>query len=128
MHGRFRFQDRRNSVRLKTVYPVLYTQFDRRGRACGQTPSKSMDISSGGVKLKSSFPVDDGEILEITMALGPSMVTFRGKVVHVTPSEDQSFELGIRIEQIENQDRIALARFVIQKYRSAEFDHKVFHN
>jgi hypothetical protein len=53
---------------------------------------------------------------------------FRGKVVHITLSKDQGFEFGIRIEQIENQDRIALTRFVIQKYRSAEFDHKVLHN
>jgi len=120
MEDKLRFQDRRNSIRLKIVSPVVYTQFDNRGRAYETKPSKTMNISSGGGKLKSSFPVKSGELLEITIALGPKMVTFKGKVIYATPSDDQGFESGISIEEIENQDRIALARFVIQKCREKE--------
>lgn len=122
MEDELRFQDRRNSIRLKIVSPVVYTQFDNQGRACEGKRSKTMNISSGGVKLKSSFSVESGELLEITMALGPKMVTFKGKVIYATPSDDQGFEFGISIEEIENQDRIALARFVIQKCREKQSD------
>jgi c-di-GMP-binding flagellar brake protein YcgR len=128
MEGRPRFQDRRSSIRLELVSPVVYTQFDNKGRASAQTPSKSMDISSGGVKLKSGFVVHSGDMLEITMALGPNMVTFRGEVVHVTPAEDGSFEFGVRIDEIENQDKIALTRFVIQKCRNRGSGFKAFNN
>jgi hypothetical protein len=109
--------DRRNSIRVNLVAPAVYTRFDNKGRACDQKPSKSMNVSSGGVRLKSSFPVESGEILDISMALGNNSVTFRGKVVYATPADDQGFELGICIEEIENQDRIALTRFVIQKWQ-----------
>ena len=56
--------------------------------------------------------IDSGEVLDITMALGENLVTFKGKVIYVTPSEDQGFELGISIEDIENQERVALTRFI----------------
>jgi len=88
MENQLRTQDRRNSIRLEMVSPVFYTQIDNKGRACGEIPCKSMDIRSRGAKLKSSFPVGSGEMLEITMSLGPNMVTFRGKVIHATLSED----------------------------------------
>jgi len=40
------------------------------------------------------------------------LINFKGKVVYVTGSEDQGFELGISIEDIANQDKIALTRFI----------------
>lgn len=67
-------------------------------------------VSLKGVRLQSSFPVDSGEVLNITRALGDNLITFKGKAIYVTPSEGQGFELGISIEDIENQDRIALAQ------------------
>lgn len=128
MGERVRITDRRNSIRVKMFCPAVCTRFDNGGRTCELVPSTAMDISSRGVKLKYGFIVTPGEILEITMALGPNMVTFRGRVVHMKPAEDQSFELGTRIEEIQNQDRIALTRFVIQKYREMRFEDTVFHN
>jgi hypothetical protein len=51
------------------------------------------------------------------MALGEKLVNFRGKVVHVTRSKEQGFELGISIEEMGNEARVALNRFVIQKWQ-----------
>ncbi|MCK5552802.1 MAG: PilZ domain-containing protein [Deltaproteobacteria bacterium] len=112
MEDTFRFHDRRDSIRLKMDYPVLYTRFDNQGRECDQKISRSMDVSLGGVRLQSSFLVDSGEALDITMALGENLVTFKGKVAYVSGSEDQGFELGISIEDIEDQDKISLTRFI----------------
>ena len=117
MKDKPRVKERRNSFRVKMVFPALYTRFDNQKRAWEQKPSKSVDVSAGGVKLKSGFPVDSGEFLEISMALGDNLVTFRANVVYATPSEDEGFELGISIEEIENEDRIALTRFIIQKWQ-----------
>ena len=71
-----------------------------------------MNVSLGGVKLQSSFPVDSGEVLDITMALGENLVTFKGKVVYITGSENRGFEMGVSIEDIESADKIALTRFI----------------
>lgn len=103
---------RKDSIRLKVIYPAIYTRFDNKGRAYDQKICQSMNVSLGGVRLQSSFPVDSGEMLDITVALGEDLVAFKGKVVYVSGSEDQGFELGISIQDIDNQDRIALTRFI----------------
>jgi len=112
MENTFTFQDRRASIRLKMIYPAIYTRFDNQGRAFDQKISRSMNVSQGGVRLQSSFLVDSGEVLDITMALGEDLVTFKGKVLYVKSTEDQGSEFGISIEDIEHQDRIALTRFI----------------
>ncbi len=114
------FQDRRGSIRFKMDYPAIYTRFDNQGRECDQKISRSMDVSLGGVRLQSSFLVDSGEVLDITMALGENLVTFKGKVIYVTPSKDQGLELGISIEDIEVQDRVTLTRFIDDFKRSGQ--------
>ena len=112
MEDTFRFQERRDSIRLKMDYPAIYIRFDNQGKEYGKKISRSMNVSLGGVRLQSNFPVDPGEVLDITMALGENSVTFKGKVIYVTPSEGKGFEFGISIEDIENRDRIALTRFI----------------
>ena len=94
------------------IYPAVYIRFDNQGRAYDQKISRSMNVSLGGVRLQSSFPVDSGELLDITMTLEEKLVTFKGKVIYVTGSENQGFELGISIEDIAKQDKIALTRFI----------------
>ena len=112
MEDTFRFHDRRESIRLKMDYPAIYSRFDNMGREYDQKISRSMNVSPGGVRLQSSFPVDSGEVLDITMALGENLVTFKGKVVYAASSEDQGFEFGMSIEDIENQDRVTLTQFI----------------
>jgi len=104
--------DRRNLDRLKINYPAIYTRYDKHGTPCEQRISRLMNLSLTGVMLQSSAPVASGEILDITMALGDDLITFKGKVIHVTPAGDQGFDIGVSIEAIEDQQRIALIRFV----------------
>jgi hypothetical protein len=120
MEDTFRFHDRRDSIRLKMDYPAIYSRFDNRGREYDQKMSRSMNVSLGGMRLQSSFPVDSGEMLDITVALGENLVAFKGKVIHVTGSEDQGFESGISIEDIEKKDKIALTRFIYYFKGSAQ--------
>jgi len=114
MEDSFRYQERRGSVRLKMMFPALYTRFDNQGREFDQKISRSMDLSPGGMRLQSNFSVDRGEVLDITMALEEDLVTFKGKVVYVTPSRDQGqgIECGISIQDIDIKDRITLTRFI----------------
>jgi hypothetical protein len=112
MEDTFKFHDRRASVRLKMDHPALCTRFDHLGRQCGQRISYSINVSLGGARFQSNFPVNSGEVLEITMALDDNLVTFRAKVVYVTPSEDRGFEFGVSFIDSEYENRIALTQFI----------------
>ncbi len=104
--------ERRKSVRLNSICPATYVRFDEQWKPCERRRSRSLDLSPDGVRLQSLFPVDTGELLGITLSLGDQSVSFRGKVIHVTRSKDQSFQFGISIQNIEKMDKIALTRFI----------------
>ena len=106
------FQNRKDSIRLKVIYPAIYTRFDNKGREYDQKSCRSMNVSQRGVRLQSNFPVDSGELLDITIALGGNLVAFKGRVVYVAPSESEGFEFGISIADINDQDRVILTRFI----------------
>lgn len=112
MEETFRFHDRRSSIRLKMDYPAVCTRLDNLGRPYDQRISRLINVSLGGARLRSSFSVKTGEVLDVTMALGKNLVNFKGKVIHVIASEDQGFEFGVRFTDSEHQDRIALTRFI----------------
>lgn len=112
IEDRLTFQNRKDSIRLKVIYPAIYTRFDTKGREYDQKACRSMNVSQRGVRLQSSFPVDSGELLDITIALGGNLVAFKGRVVYVASSEGDGFEFGISIEDIDDQDRVALTRFI----------------
>jgi len=112
MEDTLRFHNRKDSIRLKVIYPATYTRFDNKGREYDQKSCRSMNVSQRGVRLQSSFPVDSGELLDVTIALGGNLVAFKGKVVYVASSEGEGFEFGISIEDINDQDRAALTRFI----------------
>jgi len=109
------YRDRRNSVRWNLVYPAIYTRYDEEGRAYDEKPSRSLNLSLGGVRLQSNFSVHRREMLDIAVALADSLVTFKGEVIYVTYSQDRGFELGVSIREIRNLDKKALDRF---SYRS----------
>ncbi len=104
--------EKRNTFRLNASCPCTYTRFDEDGIPYDQRPSKTLDLSLEGVKLQTSFPVDLGEMLKITMALGEDLVTFRGQVVHVKRSAEEGFNLGLSIKDIGKIDKIALTRYI----------------
>ena len=114
------FQNRKDSIRLKVIYPAIFTRFDNQGRPCDQKICRSMNVSQRGVRLQSNFPVDSGELIDITIALGENLVAFKGKVVYVASSEDESFEFGISIEEINDQDRAALTQFIHYSMESGQ--------
>lgn len=122
-----KFQERRNSVRLKMIYPAIYTRYDNKGRAYDEKPSRSVNISLGGMRLQSSFPVSTKEVLDIAVALADSLVSFKGEVIYVNHSQEEVFELGISIKEIRNLDRIALDRLQSRSEDSYELqgDHMV---
>ncbi len=122
MGGKPRVQDRRSSVRHNLVYPVIYTRFDNQGRPFDTRPSRSMNVSLGGVRLQSDFPVNPREVLDIAIALEDSVVSYKGEVIYVLPSHGQGFQLGISIKEIENEDRIALTRLRAPARDSRFFD------
>ncbi|NIO03132.1 MAG: hypothetical protein GTN74_00565 [Proteobacteria bacterium] len=108
----FGIRDRRNLDRMRMTYPPTYTPHDNYGTPCEQRISRFMNLSLTGPLLQSKYPVESGEILDITPALGDNLIIFRGKVIHVTPAENEGFDLGISDKDINDPEIAALIRFM----------------
>lgn len=102
-------------MRVDISVPASHMRFDNKGWVRQLATCRSMNISYGGVRLKSNFPVDLREMLQVRMVLRPTILTFTGKVAYVRPRKDKSLEFGVRIEKISDQDRITLQRFIARK-------------
>lgn len=112
MEDQSRIFERRKSIRLKIICLAMYTRFDKMGRPADQKPCRTINLGLGGVKLQTGFPVNPGEVLDVSMVLGENSITFKGAVIYVNPSRDEDFELGVSIREIEAADRIALSQFI----------------
>jgi hypothetical protein len=114
MGDKFEIQDRRHRDRVKMNYPATYTRYDKWGNPCDQKIAKVADVNLKGVRLQSSFRVEPGEILDVTLALGDNLVSFKGKTIHARLSEEHDYELGVSIEDIDDEQRATLIRFLAQ--------------
>jgi hypothetical protein len=103
--------ERRDTIRYEADYPATYARFDEDGRPWDTKESRSINLSLGGVRLRSSSPVNAKELLYISVLLKGKPVSFRGEVVYVIYCPNRGYEVGISIREIKNQDRMALARF-----------------
>ena len=109
MKDEFEFPDRRHVDRLKVDYPASYVQTDR---PYVRRTARLTNLSMAGVKLVSSSRVETGELLDVTLALADREVSFKGRAVYVKPAEEEGFELGISIEEIDDRQRGILIRFL----------------
>jgi hypothetical protein len=112
MDDQFRNHEKRRSVRLSARCPSVYLRFDKDGEPYDQRPSRTFNVSSEGAGIESSFEVDPGELLKVTLALGEQLVNFKAKVAYVNPKEDGGCQFGVSIQDIEKTDKIALTRFI----------------
>jgi hypothetical protein len=122
MESRLGSQERRSSARLRMIYPAIYTRYDDKGRVCDEKPSRSINVSMGGVRLQSSFPINPREVIDVFVAVADNLVSFKGEVIYVTDSQGQGFELGISIKEIKNDDRIALDGYQLRREGPSEID------
>ncbi|NIQ39578.1 MAG: hypothetical protein GTN81_13450 [Proteobacteria bacterium] len=124
MNVEARIPERRSAARLKMIYPAIYTRYDDKGRAWDEKPSRSTNLSIGGMRLETSFPVNPKEVLHIEVAIRNSLVNFTGEVIYVNHSREKGFELGVSIREIKNLDRIALdqLQFLVEGSTEIEDD------
>jgi hypothetical protein len=87
-------------------------RFDSEGRPFDEKPSNSVNISLGGVRLGSRYPIECEEIVEITIAIEENLVTMLGTVVHVARSKDQGFEFGVSARRIDHENMIPLLKYL----------------
>ena len=96
--------ERRTYPRVEVSQPVLYVS-DIYPRPKVAT---TRDLGLEGVRIESLYLLNQGEGLEITIAIAPQVIKCRGKVIHIVWLENGRMEAGIQFEGLSEADRLYL--------------------
>ena len=111
--------DRRCQARVLCVELAAYS-----GRRRGQvsTPvcvGKTLDLSESGVRLQVSTGVEEGDLVELDIAVGEELILARARVIHVELIEGGLQEVGAEFTDFFQQGE-ALLRQHLQDHSNGE--------
>lgn len=90
--------DRREFRRLQSVHLVNYTLIDDEGNEIGRGISKSLDISSGGMRIEIGENIPLNTKVEIDVAIKDVINHFKGEIVHMAPlNGGEKYGAGIKV-------------------------------
>ena len=93
--------DRREHTRLELTNLVAYKNF------CIEEVTETINISMGGMKIKTEFPIDQNAPLDVALRIGKEEFKSEAKVVYCNPREDRAYEVGLRFERT-SQEHLTL--------------------
>jgi len=82
-------KDRRRHRRFELINLVVYKQFEI------EKVTKTINLSMGGMKMRTEFPVPLHEELEISIKIGDDVFQSEGKVIYVNEGKDGAFSIGV---------------------------------
>jgi len=110
--------NKRKNPRVKTSNGVSYVCIDENGNEIEQGMGKTIDISLGGILLKTSVPIESKYILLATIDLKGNVIEIRGKVAYSRKIESGEFLNGIQfLETPERQVKIIAEFIKVHRYR-----------
>jgi len=87
--------DKREHPRVETRNIVSYVCVDKEGNEIGEGMGETINISQGGILLKSAYPIESEFILLMSIDLENNLMEIKGKVAHSKKDKSAKYETGI---------------------------------
>ena len=88
--------ERRKYPRIKAHNVISYICTDKDGNQVGEGLGETINISQGGILLKTPLPIESEYILLTSIDSESNMVEIKGKIAHSRRAESGECETGIR--------------------------------
>jgi hypothetical protein len=88
--------EQRKYPRIEAQNIISYICTDEDDNQLGEGVGETMNISQGGILLKTPLPIESEYILLTTIDLEYNTIDIKGKVAHSQRDESGKFETGIR--------------------------------
>ena len=88
--------EKRKYPRITTQNVISYLCTDEDDNHLGEGVGETVNISQGGILLKTPLPIEADYILLTTIDLENNTIDIKGKVAHSQRDESGKFETGIR--------------------------------
>jgi c-di-GMP-binding flagellar brake protein YcgR len=100
-----RTRRRRASTRVATAQPISFRRFRESGFPDSLGTGITVDLSEGGAKVRTYYPVPVSARLGLNLNVGDKFVNSKARVVHVTAENDEHFLIGMSFESMSDGDR-----------------------
>ncbi len=88
--------EQRKYPRIEALNVISYICTDEDDNQLGEGVGETMNISQGGILLKTPLPIESEYILLTTIDLENNTIDIKGKIAHSQRDESGKFETGIR--------------------------------
>jgi len=102
-------KERRKHKRFELINLVIYKQFEI------EKVTKTINLSMGGMKMRTEFPVPMDEELEISLRIGDDVFQSDGKVIYVNEKKDGAFDIGVNFINTSEESRNLLNQYLSQR-------------
>lgn len=93
-------QDRRIATRIKKVNLVQVSRFDEEGFRADLATGRTLDISSGGIRLELHHPLPLRSIVGVTLALDNQIIEVSGTVAYLEVLDHEKCAMGIEFSDL----------------------------
>lgn len=110
--------ERRKFARLDLALTVSYAVADPHGKTVNPREALSTDISAGGLRLMTPAPLETGATLELNIFLSEdeeNPIRATGEVVWQTKLSNTSYETGVVIREMPEEDKKRFMSFVFDQ-------------
>ncbi len=112
-------QERRKYARLDLALTISYRETGEHvGKMQNLREALSSDISEGGFRLMTPGKLSNGTLLQLGIILGDDdndQISATGEVVWQSKVSDNSFETGVMIKEMPNEDKSRFMQYVFDQ-------------
>jgi hypothetical protein len=101
-------KDRRQYPRFRASHSVRF-KYNGRTRT-----SNTLDLSLGGAKIETVFPMRVGDVIEVSIVIGGNTITPLGRIIHGKSLPQLRYNSGFNFETIEPQDADYLTEYLVK--------------
>ena len=104
--------DRRSSPRIAKVHLVQVNRFDEEGFRADLATGRTLNISSGGVRLELHHSVPLRSLVKLNLVLGVRLLDLDGMVVYLQALDGDRCCMGIEFIDVDAESKALLEEFV----------------
>jgi hypothetical protein len=101
--------ERRKHRRFELLNLVIYKQFEI------EKITKTVNLSMGGMKMRTEFPVPLHEELEISIKIGDDIFRSQGRVIYANERKDGDFDIGVNFTNSPQESLNLLKQYLSQR-------------
>ena len=104
-------ENKRKHERIQSLN-LSYICLDEEENIVKQGMGRTLNISESGMLLETHFPIEPKHVVQLTISLEENLLDLKGKPVHVRPSDEGKYEIGIQFIELDQSASDLLKKFV----------------